>query len=109
VLINSTLNGASACFVAYNRPANLLYLINDAGSGLVAGFITPGTPGSLSNSQCTLSSAGTATAAGNTLTVPIAVTFQTPAFSGVKTIYLLAVDTGGANSGWQSRGTWTVP
>ena len=31
------------------------------------------------------------------------------AFSGSRNIYLDAAETEGANSGWQTRGTWTVP
>src|SRR5206468_3160911 len=31
-----------------------------------------------------------------------------PAFAGSKTVFLTA-DGGGLTSGWQSRGTWTVP
>jgi hypothetical protein len=33
----------------------------------------------------------------------------TPAFAGAKTVYISAKDKAGLNSGWQNRGTWTVP
>jgi hypothetical protein len=31
------------------------------------------------------------------------------AYNGAKTVYLLATDAGGSNTGWQARGFWTVP
>src|SRR5207244_613980 len=37
----------------------------------------------------------------------VSLTFK-PAFGGNKTVFLTA-DGGGVTSGWQSRGTWTVP
>ena len=45
---------------------------------------------------------------GNNLTVNVALTFK-PAFAGMKTNFMVASDNGGLSSGWQSRGTWTVP
>jgi hypothetical protein len=44
---------------------------------------------------------------GNTLTLNLPLMFK-PAYAGAKNVYLYAVDTSGANSGWQSLGTWTV-
>jgi hypothetical protein len=44
---------------------------------------------------------------GNTLTVTLALTFA-PAFSGAKNVYAYAQNGTGINSGWQTRGTWTV-
>jgi hypothetical protein len=37
-----------------------------------------------------------------------ALTFK-PGFSGAKNIYMFAANAGGTSSGWQTRGTWTVP
>src|SRR5262249_8390180 len=51
-LFNNVLSGANACFFAYSRVDGRLYLFNNAGNGLVPGSLTPGGPGSLTNSQC---------------------------------------------------------
>src|SRR5262249_28183302 len=60
------------------------------------------------NSQCTLNMAGTGVSlSGNTLTFTVAVTFSA-SYSGLKNVYLWAGDNGGANTGWQTRGSWTV-
>lgn len=51
ILANDTLNGAHACYLAYDRAANKLYLVNDAGTEVMTP-ITPGDNGTLQNSQC---------------------------------------------------------
>ena len=43
---------------------------------------------------------------GDTLTVNAALTFK-PAFNGAKNVFMYATN-GTENSGWQTRGTWTV-
>ncbi|HEY1759730.1 MAG TPA: hypothetical protein VGG72_30445 [Bryobacteraceae bacterium] len=53
----------------------------------------------LSNSQCTITTAGSsASASGNTLKLNLAITF-TPSFAGNQVFY----------SGWQAAGSVTVP
>src|SRR5262249_46294533 len=44
---------------------------------------------------------------GNTLTLNLALSFA-PSFAGTKNIYTYGANVS-ANSGWQARGTWTVP
>lgn len=107
-LFGATLNGANGCVIVYVRSVNAIYLYNDAGNAL-AGSVTPGAAGIVTNSQCTISSGGAIGGSGPTMTVPVAVTFKSPAFTGVKNLYMLAVDSSGQNSGWQLRGVWTVP
>lgn len=102
-LINSSLNGASACFVQVDNTGT--YLVNDAGSGLTGPLTGSNT---LSNSQCTLNGSGTGVGnAGNSSTVTLSLTFKA-AFAGAKTVYLYADDTSGNNSSWQSRGTYSI-
>src|SRR5439155_378052 len=55
-----------------------------------------------------LGSSTTATLAGNVLTLTMALTF-TPSYGGTKNIDIYAANGGTANSGWQRRGTWTIP
>ncbi len=107
-LIRDTLSEAAACYVAWQRSQNALWLRNDAGNGWL-GPVTPGAAGSLTNSQCVVEAAASAAAgAGNALNLTLRLTFR-PKFAGAKRIYLSAADSGGRGSGWQQRGTWTVP
>ncbi len=95
-----------SCIVAYVPASNALYLFNDTNGG-VSNAVTPGNSSTVQNSQCTLSGAGGAvSAAGNNLTVPVALTFA-PGFTGAKNVYGLAQNYSGANGGWQTLGTWT--
>lgn len=107
LLVHSQARADSACFLFFNRPANTLQLLNDAGT-IWSAPITVGA-GTLANSQCAVSGAGSSTAlSGNNLTVNFALTFPA-AFAGDRNVYLLGIDSSGANSNWWLTGTWTVP
>jgi hypothetical protein len=107
-LFNTSVSGQNACYIRYNRAANLLYLADNAGSAWLGGLV-PGTSGTAANSQCSIDASGSsASGSGNQLTLMVSVTFQT-SFSGAKNDYLIANDQYGLNSGWQQMGTWTVP
>lgn len=99
-------SGAGTCTVSYTRGSGAVALQNDAGTGfLPAGAFGSGT---LSNSQCTVNLASSsASTSGNTLTMTLAITFNS-SFAGAKSIFMLATSNGGASTGWQSRGSWTV-
>jgi len=99
VLFNNFLDGRNACYLAYARPLNVLYLVNDAGTALLPG---------LSNSQCSVAAGWSASGSGNTLTLTVNLTF-TASFAGNKVTYLAARDLEGDNSGWQALGTWGIP
>jgi probable HAF family extracellular repeat protein len=99
VLINSAIDGRNACYLAYSRPLNVLYLVNDAGAALLPG---------LANSQCSVSLVGTPAGSGNSLTVTVSFTF-TSTFAGNKVIYTAARDLAQRNSGWQALGSWQIP
>lgn len=109
--INATFASTSAasCLIQYNRAANTLFLMNDAGTAFLPGAVV-GSAGTLQNSQCAiaLGTNTTVVASGTGLTLNLAMTFAS-GFSGAKTIYMYAANAGGANSAWQARGTWTVP
>ena len=106
VLINSALTTVGSCEVDYNRASNTIRLLTDSG-GQPSSSLTPGS-GSQQNSQCMLNGAGSSvTTSGATLTLNLALTFQT-AYVGLKNVYMDAVDALGT-SGWQQKGTWTVP
>jgi len=109
VLINDTLNGNQACYLAYSRAFNTLYLVNDTGTALLLGLTLNGA-GSVNNSQCTVTGAGSlASGSGNTLTLTLNMSFLS-AFAGNRVIYAAARSNGDAfNSGWQAVGSRTVP
>ncbi len=97
----------NSCLAYYDRPTNILRLLNDAGTQWITG--TVGSSGTLQNSQCGISLAGSSVSvSGTTLTLNLAMTFA-PAFSGTKNIYMDAGSEGALTSGWPLRGSWTVP
>ncbi len=108
VLINNFLDGIGACYVAYVPASGSLLLVDDAGDagGPYSAMTLPGT-GTIQNSQCAISGAGSSvTGSGDTLTLTLVVTFK-PSFTGNKVFYTAAQDT--ASSGWHALGTWNVP
>ncbi|SPF52305.1 hypothetical protein SBA4_50008 [Candidatus Sulfopaludibacter sp. SbA4] len=44
VLINNFLDGRQSCYLAYSRPLNTLYLVNDTGTALLPGLELNGSP-----------------------------------------------------------------
>jgi len=94
VLINSALDGRQACYVAFvpsGANSGSVYLVDNAGDagGPYSGMLLPGS-GTVSNSQCSISGAGSSVAAsGNALTLTLAITF-TGSFTGNKVFYLSA-------------------
>jgi hypothetical protein len=108
ILVNDALDGRNACYLAYSRVYNVLYLVNDPGTALLPGLTLNGS-GTLSNSQCTVTGAGSsASGSGNTLTLTLNMTFPS-AFAGNRIIYMAARSNGDAlNSGWQAAGSRKV-
>jgi len=108
ILINNFLDGRQACYLAYSRPFNVLYLVNDAGTALSTGLM-PGGSGAIGNGQCAVSASGfSVTGSGATLILALNISF-TPVFNGNRVIYLAARDaTDTHNSGWQAMGSWAV-
>jgi len=105
-LVNATLTATASCEVDYYRASNMLRLLTDSG-GQPSSPITPGS-GTAQNSQCTLNGAASSvTTSGGTLTMNLALTFQT-AYGGVKNVYMEVVGASGT-SGWRQEGAWTVP
>jgi hypothetical protein len=110
VLINNALDDRQTCsfgFVPSGADSGTLYLIDDAGdaAGPYATLTLPGA-GTAANSQCSISGVGSSVAAaGNTLTLSLAVQFN-PAFAG-KVIYAAAQDAS-MTSGWRPAGTFAA-
>jgi hypothetical protein len=107
-IFHQQIQAENSCYLYYTKADNKLSLYDNSGTVLLGG-ITPGVSGTTSNGQCTLNGgASSAVNSGNTLTLSVAITFQA-SFTGTKAIYGYATDQAGANSGWQTLGTWTVP
>jgi hypothetical protein len=109
VWFNSTLASSSAnsCLVYYNRPSATMYLVNDAATQWTSSPLSTGA--TVQNSQCSVSLAeSSVNVSGTTLTLNLAVTFK-PVFAGTKNIYMYGANVGSVNSGWQTRGSWTLP
>jgi hypothetical protein len=101
LVISSPLNSVGSCLITYQAAGFLL--VNDAGNNQI-GPLAPG--GSISNSQCTLNSTGTAvTNSGNNSTVTFSVTFNS-AYSGAKSLFLYADDAYGNNTGYIMKGSF---
>jgi len=102
-VMNTNLNEYNACFITYDRPSNVFFLLNDAGTGwdgLIAGSATQ-----VSNSQCTLHGVGSGgVSAGSTLTITYALHFAR-GFAGTKQIYMQAADTAGVIEVWHNMGS----
>ena len=108
LLFNSSPTGNGACYLIYDRPSNTLYIANDQGNA-VSQSATPGGPGILSSSQCSVPvSSASVSASGNTVNLSLAIAFN-PSFAGAQNIYANILDTGYVPGAWQQIGTWTVP
>jgi hypothetical protein len=93
------------CHVVYNRTAGAIGLYSDTGSTLNTKPI--GSSATLANSSCAVGYSVVNTS-GGTVSLTLILVFSSPQFSGPRQIQINAANPYGA-SGWQSRGTWTVP
>lgn len=102
LLVNTALDGRQGCYVAYLVAQRQVYLVKDGGpeAGL-EGPLSLGGVGSISNSQCTVLSAGSSVmGTGERPVVRLRVQFQST-FSGTKLVYLAGRTQGdAATSGW---------
>jgi len=106
ILINTSLDGRHACYLAFSRPGNVMYLVNDNGDALLPGQ-SMAAAGSVSNSQCVVSWGATpVNASGNNLTLTLTIGF-TNSFGGNLIVYSATRDVNEANStDWHAGGTW---
>jgi uncharacterized repeat protein (TIGR01451 family) len=99
--------GAPACALTVTPSSGSVGLRNDANTSLL-GPLTLGATGTLQNSQCSVNvAASSGVASSNSYNLTLAVTFE-GGFSGVKNLIAYAASNDGANSGYQTLGTWTV-
>jgi len=110
ILVNTALDGANACYIAYSRPAGVLFLVDDGGPavGLSAPLVL-GTAATVSNRQCTVSGAGSSVVeTGNSMTLTLSIAFS-GSFRGNRVIYMAAQSTSFVTSGWQTMGVAIIP
>ncbi|HKF48638.1 MAG TPA: hypothetical protein VKB38_14875 [Terracidiphilus sp.] len=108
VLFSPNNDGTNACAVYFEHMLGWhVYLANDANDAVVGpGQI--GSPGTLSNSQCTVDAGNaSATAGGTTLQIILPVTFAST-FYGPLNIITYAEDNAGENTGFHTTGTYAV-
>ena len=106
-IIGNAVSDAGVCYVYLDRASNYLGLLSDTGwaGGVQTG--APGSPGTLSNSQCQLDTgASSVTKSGNNLTLHLRLTFSA-SWAGARNNYMLAWDRGQIVN-WSQKGAWTV-
>src|SRR5450755_4040670 len=104
---NTTAMAVSGCSMTYSNGSNGLYLASDNRTSWL-GPLTPGSSGTLQNSQCTLYGTGSSVSiSGTQLTMTVSLSF-TAAFAGTKGVYLWASDSAGDSTGVLEMGNWTV-
>jgi hypothetical protein len=112
ILINNAIDGVTACYVAFvptGISSGSIFLVDNAGDagGPYSGMVLPSSS-TVQNSQCSISGTGSSVSgSGNTLTLTLAITFQS-SFAGNQ-IFFLAARNNTVNSNWQPVGTNTIP
>ncbi|HEY4089191.1 MAG TPA: hypothetical protein VGM43_24850, partial [Bryobacteraceae bacterium] len=100
LLINSTLDGSTGCWIYFNHPGQFSLYSNGQWTAPAS------TGGTLSGSACSVQLAS-GNDSGNTANVSFAITFD-PSFNGPKTIWAAASDVAGNGAGYQQMGTYNV-
>jgi hypothetical protein len=101
------------CHIIYSPIANALNLVNDDGTALAGGWLTPnGGPfgaQTAENSRCIINRTGLPQSTFGTpqMTITFSVGFK-PAFAGPKNTYMNVFDQAGMTTHWVQAGTWTV-
>ena len=107
ILFNHEVSGAKACWIFYDLPGNTLYLADNTGTAWKAAPV--GQKVTLGNARCTLQAAeAVAKVEGNVLRLSLDLSFNSK-HPGTRNIYMTTVDTAGADTGYETVGTWTVP
>lgn len=107
LVINPILSAAASCHVYFDRASNSVYLMNDIATAWF-GPANLGAATTLQNGRCAVHTGSSSTIqTGNNLTLNLSFTFLPP--SGTRTVFMYTQDRAGFGSGWQQRGTWTVP
>ncbi|MFN0100535.1 MAG: BACON domain-containing protein, partial [Bryobacteraceae bacterium] len=100
----------NTCHGYYDRATDRFYLYNDALTALL-GPLTPGSSGTLQNSQCTINggTSGVVFASGNNLSVNVGISLSAGYLAASPKVYLIVSDNTGLNSGWSQIAQWGGP
>ena len=106
IRINTAIVGGAPCHVIYSPVANVMSMINDAGTALV-GPVAVGQP--LTTGRCSVAAGASRSVAGNSVVLTLPLQFNPGLFgTGTKNVYLNGFDITGAVTHWVQTGTWTV-
>ena len=110
-LVNDALDGRRACYIAYHRPSNQVYLRPDSGLAEAAFILPLGGSEQVSNSQCEISATGAVvTQTGSQLTVTLPIRFAPNwTFPRPKAIWTAVQTLTGQRSQWQALGVVQSP
>ena len=111
MLVNDALDGRRACYIAYHRPSNQVYLRPDSGLAEAASVLPLGGIEQVSNSQCEISATGAVvTQTGSQLTVTLPLRFAPNwTFPRPKAIWTAVQTLTGQRSQWQALGVVQSP
>jgi len=103
ILLNDSLDGRHACYLAYVPRTNMIYLVNDSGDALLPGLALGTVGGGLSNNQCRVGwSATPVSTSFKSLSLTLAMAFGPNyvggSFAGNRIFYLAARDVTEANN-----------
>jgi hypothetical protein len=108
VLMNTALDAAGACYVAYFVPGNLVLLFPDNGDGAQATAMELTGTNTVENSQCRISASGsTVTKSGGRLTLNLNMTPKS-GLMGPQGVWMATQPLSGAASGWSALGNRIV-
>jgi hypothetical protein len=113
MLINSSINEPNSCLVHFDQNSYQIFLAADNSMNnydIWAGSALLGTPGILSNSQCSIDAANSSVQLnGGGFRVNLSITFN-PAWYGTSQYIFMAAEDAGANKvQWPYLGSWNIP
>jgi hypothetical protein len=96
----------NSCHGFYDVPTNAFYLYNDALNG-ISGPLTPGSGGTIQNSQCRVNAASSTVSGSNTdLTMGLNMTLLGAYDTTTQNVYFWAKDLTNNDTGWVKTTTW---
>jgi hypothetical protein len=102
-LRGASITGVASCFMWVTPGTRAIWLASNTGTWPAPS--TPGTAGTLQNSQCAVNvGSSSGVQSGNTYTLTLAIGFES-GFTGATNIYGLATSLGGVSSAWATVGT----
>ncbi len=111
MLVNDALDGRRACYIAYHRPSNQIFLRPDSGLAEAASILNLTGSGQVSNSQCEIRATGAVVRhSGSQLTVTLPIRFAPNWTVPLPKAIWTAVQTlSGQTSQWQALGVVRSP